>query len=265
MFHDSRHRRVANDWVAWLARLQPWYLLIRFPQQLTRSIFVSVNAAISIGIISVAAICAGQPLIFPSLGPTAFLFFAQPTLPTSSPRNAILSHGSGILIGWASYWSFGMLFGFGTPAAQVAAAALSLGLISALMVAAKFPHPPAASTTLIISLGLMVQWQELVAIMVGVVMLTAKCYLINRLSGIVYPLWRAHPGQRGGDLVVAALQTDSSGPQVDAYADIADRLAARQKLPKSPTPLRKGVERFGSANPQATDPRFKTRGRRGGR
>jgi CBS domain-containing membrane protein len=234
MPHDGRDRRVADDWVARLARLQPWYLLIRFPQQLTRSVFTSVSAAISIGIIATAAICTAQPLIFPSLGPSAFLFFAQPTSPASSPRNAILAHGSGILIGWGSYWLLGMLFGFGTPAAQVAAAALSLGLISALMLAADFPHPPAASTTLIVSLGLMVHWQELVAIMVGVVMLTAKCYVINRLSGIVYPLWRARPGRQGGDMVVAALQTESSGSNVDTYTEIADRLAARQKLPKSP-------------------------------
>ncbi|MHC4406688.1 MAG: HPP family protein, partial [Planctomycetota bacterium] len=204
----------------------------RFPHRLTRSAVAFASGAIAIGIISTAAVCTGQPLIFPSLGPSAFLFFWQPTAPSSSPRNAILAHGSGILVGWSSYWLFGTLFGFDTPTAQVAAAASSLGLISALMVAADVPHPPAASTTLIVSLGLMVQWQQLVAVMAAVVLLTGQSYLINRISGIVYPLWRARPEQQGDGLVVAALNTNSAGPQGDAYTEIADRIIARQKLEK---------------------------------
>ena len=229
---DRLKRTAGSDWVSRIARLQPWYLLTRFPHRLTRSIFVFAGGAVAIGIISTAAVCTGQPLIFPSLGPSAFLFFSQPTAPSSCPRNTILSHGSGILVGWTSYWVFGLFFGFDTATAQVAAAAVSLGVISAWMVAANIVHAPAASTTLIVSLGLMVQWQELLAVMAAVVMLTAQSYLINRVSGIVYPLWRAGPQQPGDGMVVAALQANASGPKADAYAEIADGLAARQKLPK---------------------------------
>ncbi|GAG37464.1 unnamed protein product [marine sediment metagenome] len=100
------------------------------------------------------------------------------------------------------------------------------------MVAANIPHAPAASTTLIVSLGLMVQWQQLIAVMAAVVILTVQCYLINRISGIVYPLWRARPEQQGDGLVVAALQTNSSAPKGDAYTEIADRITTRQKLPR---------------------------------
>jgi CBS-domain-containing membrane protein len=209
--------------------LQPWYLLIRFPHRVARSVFVFAGGAIAIGIISAAAACTGQPLIFPSLGPSAFLSFSQPSAPSSSPRNTILAHGSGILVGWASYWLFGMVFGPGTPTAQVAAAAASLGLISAWMVAANIPHAPAASTTLIVSLGMMVQWQQLVAVMAAIVMLTLEAYLVNRLSGVVYPLWRARPEQQSEGLVMAALQTNSLSRKGDAYSEIADRIIARQK------------------------------------
>jgi CBS-domain-containing membrane protein len=230
MFPRRSNRKAATDWVSRVARLQPWYLLIRFPYRWTRSLFAFVSTAIAIGIISTAAACTGQPLIFPSLGPSAFLFFWQPGKPSSSPRNAILSHGSGILVGWAAYGAFGLLFGFDTSAAQVTAAATSLGIISALMVAADIPHPPAASTTLIVSLGLMVQWQQLIAVMAAVVLLTIQSYCINRMSGIVYPLWRARPEQQGGDLVVAALNTTAAGPKDDVYAEVADRIVARQQL-----------------------------------
>jgi len=223
-------RNGTNDWVSRIARLQPWYLLVRYPNRLARSLFAFTTIAIAIGIISVATICTGQPLLFPSLGPTAFLFFSQPTAPSSCPRNAILSHGSGILLGWFSYWLFSTTFPLEPSTAQVASATFSLGAISALMVAARIPHPPAASTTLIVSLGLMLQWQQFVAVMAGVILLTMECYVIHRISGIVYPVWSARPEQQQEGFVVRALRTNSSGLKNDAYADVADRITTRRSL-----------------------------------
>jgi len=230
MLPDVSHHKSTKDWVSWIARLQPWYLLIRFPHRLTESIFAFAGGAIAIGIISTAAALTGQPLLFPSLGPSAFLFFSQPTKPNSCPRNAILSHGSGILVGWLSYWLFGVVLALDTLTGQVAAATLSLGVISALMVAARISHPPAASTTLLVALGLMVQWGQLIVVMAAVVVLTLECYLINRLSGIVYPLWHACSDHQGDGLVVAALRTESRAADKDAYKEIADRITARKKI-----------------------------------
>ena len=51
------------------------------------ALFSFVNGCISIGLMSLAALVTGAPLIFPSLGPTAFLFFYTPTAPAASPRN----------------------------------------------------------------------------------------------------------------------------------------------------------------------------------
>jgi len=147
----------------------------------------------------------------------------------------VLSHGSGILIGWASYGLVSCILPFDSTTAQVTAAALSLGLIGAWMVAAKISHPPAASTTLIVALGLMVQWQELIAVMAAIIMLTAECYLINRLSGIASPVWAANAERQGDGLVVAALQTDVSATRKDSYAEIADQIVARQRLPAPPS------------------------------
>jgi CBS-domain-containing membrane protein len=233
MFRNGLRQERANDWVSCIARLQPWYLLVRYPHRLAKAAFVLTSAAIAVGIISAAAICTGQPLIFPSLGPSAFLFLTQPTAPSSCPRNAILSHGLAVLVGWFSYWLFAHVMPFEALSAQVGAATLSLGLISGLMVAAKIAHAPAASTTLIVAMGLMVGWQQLAAVMVAVVLLTAVCYIVNRLSGIVYPLWPTACDQQREGLVFAALQTAGADPRKDPYADIADRITARQELPKS--------------------------------
>ena len=165
MAQQSPPKTISQDWLSRIARLQPWYLLIRFPHRWTRSLFALAGVAIAMGIISVAAIWTGQPLLFPSLGPCAFLFFTQPASPTSAPRNAILAHASAILIGAASCWVFGELLTLDASTAQVAAATSALGLLSAWMVAARIPHAPAASTAMIVALGLIGRWQEMAAIM----------------------------------------------------------------------------------------------------
>ena len=217
---------VRTSWLARLARLQPWYLLTKYPNRLTRSVFAFVNAGISIGIMTGAASYTDQPLIFPSLGPSAFLFFYQPSAPSSSPRNAILAHGSAILIGWLCL----RLFGIETPTAQIEAVALSLSLLSALMIATNLPHPPAASTTLIVSLGLITGAQQLIALMVAVVLLTMQAFVINRLSGISYPLWKPHSESEGQSLVAAPLETRSASSPTDPYAAIADQLVRRERV-----------------------------------
>jgi CBS-domain-containing membrane protein len=213
--------------------LQPWYVLTRYPNRLTKSIFAFVNGSVAIGIMSLAHVATQQPLIFPSLGPTAFLFFFRPSAPSSAPRNAILAHGSGVLVGLVCYWVFAWVFGSGTAAAQVAAAAVSLGTISALMIAADFPHAPAASTTLIMSLGLMSRWQEAVAIMVAVLMLVAQAWLINRLSGVYFPIWKGSLNDETKGLVAAALKTSVASPREENYAAIADKLVARSAVAPS--------------------------------
>jgi CBS-domain-containing membrane protein len=207
--------------------LQPWYVLTRYPNRLTKSIFAFVNGSVAIGIMCLAEIVTQQPLIFPSLGPTAFLFFYRPSAPSSAPRNAVLGHGCGVLIGLACYWTFASVFGSGTPAAQIAAAAVSLGFISAIMIAAEIPHAPAASTTLIVSLGLMTRWQEALAIMVAVLMLVAQAWVFNRLSGVYFPIWKSDRGDETKAIVAAALQTSGPAPAGESYTTIADQLVSR--------------------------------------
>jgi CBS domain-containing membrane protein len=51
----------------------------------------------------------GTPFIFPSLGPTAFVFFFEPTEPSASPRNALFGHAIGIACGYAALWLLGLV------------------------------------------------------------------------------------------------------------------------------------------------------------
>jgi CBS-domain-containing membrane protein len=143
---------------------------------------------------SAAALLTGAPLIFPSLGPTAFLLFYTPLQPAASPRNTLGGHLIGAVAGYLSLAVFGLLqdapaLSAGVTGPRVAAAALSLGLTSGVMVWTKLPHPPAGATTLIISLGILREPWQLVVLMIAVAALAVQGFVINRLAGIPYPVW----------------------------------------------------------------------------
>lgn len=174
------------------ARL-PW-LLQHYSRVPVLALFSFVNGCISIGLMSALAVITGSPFIFPSLGPTAFLFFYTPTAPSASPRNTIIGHVIGAIAGYFSLVVTGLTMTgpaltVGVTWPRVIAAALSLGLTAGLMVLLKSPHPPAGATTLIISLGILRQPWQLVLLMGAVVLLTLQAFVINRLAGIPYPLW----------------------------------------------------------------------------
>jgi CBS-domain-containing membrane protein len=177
-----------------IARFRITSLEERHGSTIVLAIFSLVNGFISIALMSTVALVSHQPFVFPSLGPTAFLFFYTPLAPAASPRNAIFGHLIGAVAGWVSLAVFGLLdvgpaIAVGVTAARVGAAALSLGLTSGLMVLFRVPHPPAGATTLIVSLGILRTPAHLAILMAAVALLALQAVVINRLAGLPYPLW----------------------------------------------------------------------------
>ena len=171
----------------------PW-LTQHYAQTPVLALFSFINGCISIGLMAALALITGSPFVFPSLGPTAFLFFYTPRAPAASPRNTLVGHGIGVLVGYFSLVVTGLTtagpaLAVGVTWPRVIAASLSLGLTAGLMVLLKSPHPPAGATTLIISLGIMTRPWQLILLIVAVVLLTLQALIINRLAGIPYPLW----------------------------------------------------------------------------
>lgn len=157
-------------------------------------VFALVNGFISIGLMSLAAVITDEPLIFPSLGPTAFLLFYTPRAPAASPKNALIGHLIGALSGYVALVVFrltddGPALVEGVTLARTGAAALSLGLTAGLMAWVRVPHPPAGATTLIVSLGILTEPSQLTFLMLAVGLLVAQGFVINRLAGIEYPIW----------------------------------------------------------------------------
>lgn len=112
-----------------------------------------------LALVGVIGLAAGQPWLFPSLGPTAFLQAEEPVKPASRFYNTVVGH----LVGFASGVLSVLLLG--APAApsvlaskelapvRVWAAALSGILTMIGLSSLKASHPPAAATMLLVALG----------------------------------------------------------------------------------------------------------------
>jgi len=161
-----------------------------------RSFGFGVGAMVILGGVALAT---DEAFVFPSLGPTAFLLVAEPLLPTACPRNTILGHLVGVLAGYLALLAFGLTDnpsafaagGDGITAARVGAAALALGVTSGVMVWWRVVHPPAGATTLIVALGVLRAPSELAVLMLAVAVLLLLGSVLNRTTGVPYPVWGA--------------------------------------------------------------------------
>ncbi|HKV42440.1 MAG TPA: HPP family protein, partial [Blastocatellia bacterium] len=125
-----------------VARFQLTALLGRFDERSVWAAFMLINGFVTIGSLALLAMITHTPFIFPSLGPTAFLFFFSPTMPTASPRHTIYGHGIGILCGYGALVVTGLTAApatimVGVTPMRILAAALSLALTGALMIVFK--------------------------------------------------------------------------------------------------------------------------------
>jgi len=169
------------------------------------ALFMFINGFISIGILCGLAVAFRTPFIFPTLGAIAFGVFFTPTTPAASPRNALCGHAIALVCGYAALWVTGLQDAGPAIVTQlgwtrILAAALSLATTGALMIRLDVPHPPAAATTLIVSLGVVTKPEYLVVLEAGVALLVVQAIIINRLTGVRYPIWASVPTPKIGAL-----------------------------------------------------------------
>jgi CBS domain-containing membrane protein len=163
----------------------------------------ATNATLAMGVLGLLAVLVREPMIFPSLGATAYLLFARPHEHQSSFRNAFLGHLVAALIGWLTLKT--LVGGFDSqhvmaaleifrPGSRpsmahtwpyVAAAAISIGLTLAVLVATGIEHSPACSTTLLFSLGVFQHLWQIAALMAGVVLLLLCGGTLNRIAEFI--------------------------------------------------------------------------------
>jgi CBS domain-containing membrane protein len=135
-----------------------------------------------------------EPLVFPSLGATAFLFFETPMAEVASPRNTIIGHYVGAATAYFWLIAFGLTnapsaLQTGFTADRAAAVALSVACTGGILRLLRAAHPPAGATTVIVSAGLLTSGEQLLALAGGVALLTVSAGILNRALGVPAPLW----------------------------------------------------------------------------
>lgn len=187
------------------ARFSVPSLLATSSERRVVSVVAGLNAGIAILTISVVAWLTDLPLLFPALGPTAFVLFSQPFSPAAAPRSVILGHASAVAVGWAS-WSLvsfvchnevTLAMGGWPP---LVSASLALAMCCLVLVHLGCPHAPACASALIVALGAASSLSALLGMAIGVATLTAQAILISRVAGVNVPLWSPRPTTSGPTL-----------------------------------------------------------------
>jgi CBS domain-containing membrane protein len=160
------------------------------------AIYTALGSLLTITLSGLFAWVLDEPLVFPSLGATAFLFFETPMAEVASIRNTVIGHavGAGVAFVWLNV--FGLVgepsaIAEGFTANRVVCVALSLACTGGILRLLRAAHPPAGATTVIVSVGLLTTWDELLILMAGVALLSAAALALNRLLGVPAPLWRS--------------------------------------------------------------------------
>ncbi len=144
-----------------------------------RRVGTSLYAGLLFTVLGAIAWVSGQPFIFPSLGPTAFILAFERRGERTRSFRIVGSHIIGGIAGLLAYWllASGVTITV-TPSALsmegfslAASATLSIILTSWGMIATDTIHAPACATTLIVSLGLLSTPVQVGIIIVSVLIL----------------------------------------------------------------------------------------------
>lgn len=158
------------------------------------AMLASVNGGIVIFTLSILAWLTGQPLVFPSLGPTAYVLFTRPFSEAAAPRSVVLSHlgciGCGLLAWVSVSFVTGHTVSLDQPGlAQCVSANVGFVLAVLLLLRLSLPHPPACATALMIATGAITGWWNLGLMAGGIVVIAFQGFFVYRLLGVRTPAW----------------------------------------------------------------------------
>lgn len=130
-----------------------------------------------------------RPIIFASLGPTAYELVETPERKSARPYNVVVGHLVGVLAGFLGLYASDAWHApaissgtIGWPRIYAVVLASAVTVLVTLLI--KATQPAALSTTLLVALGSLQTWQDGFIIMGGV--------LVMLLFGEPMRLWRLH-------------------------------------------------------------------------
>ncbi|MFC7136342.1 HPP family protein [Halobaculum litoreum] len=147
----------------------------------------AAHAAALVAVAGALAWATGRPLVFPSLGPSAYLVAVAEPRPTA--RELLGGHAVGVVAGLLAYHGLaggavitGAVAATAPAGARLAASAVaSVALTTLGMAVTDTAHAPACATTLIVALGLLPTPTDAAVIAAGV----AALFLASRATAAV--------------------------------------------------------------------------------
>lgn len=166
-----------------------------------RRVGTSLYAGFLFTILGLIAGISGQPFIFPSLGPSAYILAFDRYGERTRTYRVVGSHLIGGIVGFLCYnlLATGVTLTITPPAFSeegfrlAASGTLSIILTSWGMIATDTNHAPACATTLIVSLGLLSASLQVVTIIVSIIILVevhwSVLYVFKKIVGDSHPLY----------------------------------------------------------------------------
>ena len=190
----STRLSLKTRWLIWKTRFSTPARLARGDEDKVVSKVTALNGGLAILALGLFAWLTDLPLIFPALGPSTFILFNTPLSKAGAPRSVVLGHLTAMLSGYAVWRSIGYLVGASVSLQAggwplVVSASAALGVTCLLLVRFSCPHPPACASALVVALGAVTNWLELLLMAVAVVLLAAQAVVLNRLAGVPVPPW----------------------------------------------------------------------------
>ena len=184
-----------TKWLIFRARFSTPALLASHDEAKVTSVVTALNGGATVLVLGTFAWLMDLPLIFPALGPTAFLLFSAPLSSAASPRSVVLGHLTALAAGFAVWnlvtWVSGDRVSPGVGGwPVVASASAALALTCFLLIRLSLGHPPACASSLVVSLGAVTNLADVLLIGLAVVILTWVAVIINRIFAGPVPWWR---------------------------------------------------------------------------
>ncbi len=158
-----------------------------WPPNVPNIIWGPLAAGALIIMIGALGVYANQPLLFPSLGPTAFLQVEDPELRTARFYNTVMGHVIGLCAGLIAVFLFHanrapspMASGVLDPP-RLLASTVAVALTIAFGILLRASHPPACATTLLFALGgFAPTLRVIVVVLAGVLLIGVVGELLRR-------------------------------------------------------------------------------------
>ncbi|MGD8837823.1 MAG: HPP family protein [Desulfobacteraceae bacterium] len=188
---------------ALFSKLQFRYLhQVSHRRDLITAVYLFSAGVTALSTITMMAYVTDLMLLFPPLGPSAFILFSTPLSESACPRNLVLSHSVALAAGLGALALVKLIFpGLHEAPVDMAinwphviAIAIAMGGSSIAMVVFRCVHPPAVATGLIAAMGYLGNIVQMGGVWVAVLFLAVEAIVFNRIfGGLPYPFWRFDP------------------------------------------------------------------------